>query len=178
MTQLSFPAPEIYFDLETLRLSHEVPGGWNSISKFGLAVAVTWDITHQFRRWFEPDAAALTAALASFPRIITFNGDRFDFTVLSAYASVAPLRKSSFDLLTDLQAILGHRLKLDDLVRDTLGTAKTGAGTDVIQWWRAGDRERVCKYCENDVKLLVDLVAFARRHGHVRVGSDQVPVNW
>jgi len=178
VTQLSLPTPEIYFDLETLRLSHELPGGWSSIEKFGLAVGVTWDATHAFRRWFESDAAALIRELATFPRIITFNGERFDFTVLGAYGSISALRKPSFDLLVDLQALLGHRVKLDDLARDTLGTAKTGSGTDVIRWWRAGDRERVCRYCENDVKLLVDLVAFARRHGHVRVGQQKVRVNW
>src|ERR1017187_4747835 len=43
-------AGEIYLDIETLRLSTEVPGGWSSIEKFGLAVAVTWDIDGQFSR--------------------------------------------------------------------------------------------------------------------------------
>jgi hypothetical protein len=32
---------EIYLDVETQRLSHEVPGGWANIRAFGLAVAVT-----------------------------------------------------------------------------------------------------------------------------------------
>jgi len=40
-----FPETEqdIFFDIETLRLSHEVEGGWSNIARFGLAVAVTWD---------------------------------------------------------------------------------------------------------------------------------------
>ncbi len=51
MTQASLfdTAPrEIYFDVETLRLSHEVEGGWSNIARFGLAVAVTWDAQNAF----------------------------------------------------------------------------------------------------------------------------------
>ena len=43
---------EIYLDIETLRLSHEVDGGWSNIRGFGMAVAVTWDKENGFRRWF------------------------------------------------------------------------------------------------------------------------------
>jgi hypothetical protein len=48
----------------------------------------------------------------------------------------------------------------------------------VVQWWRAGRKEEVCKYCENDVKLLVDLMEFARRNKYVVVNSRRLPVNW
>jgi hypothetical protein len=39
-------------------------------------------------------------------------------------------------------------------------------------------KEKVCQYCENDVQLLVDLVAFAREQGYVRVDGKRVSVNW
>ena len=169
---------EIFFDLETLKLSDEVPGGWSSISSFGLAVGVTWDQEHGFRRWFEKDVASLVAELEKFSRIISFNGERFDFEVLRGYTPVANLRKKSLDLLVDLRSRLGFRVKLDDLARDTLGQAKTGSGLEVVRWWRAGQQEKVCKYCENDVQLLVDLVGFARRTGYVRVGQESIQVKW
>jgi hypothetical protein len=40
---------EVYLDIETLRLSHEVEGGWANIRQFGVAVAVTWDKDNAFR---------------------------------------------------------------------------------------------------------------------------------
>jgi len=169
---------EIYFDIETLRLSHEVEGGWASIAGFGLAVAVTWDAENGFRRWFETDAVALINELAQFDRIVSFNGDRFDFEVLSAYQPVKHLSHRSFDLLVDLHRRLGHRIKLDDVARETLGNQKTGNGLDIVQWWRDGRKEEVCKYCENDVQLLVDLVVFARKNKYVVVKSKQLPVEW
>src|ERR1700691_937007 len=107
-----FPDPtrEIFFDIETLRLSHEVEGSWSNIARFGLAVAVTWDEQNGFRRWFEPDAKALIAELGQFDRIVSFNGDRFDFEVLRGYHPVDALYAKSFDLLADLHRKLGFRI--------------------------------------------------------------------
>ena len=169
---------EIFFDIETLRLSHEVEGGWSNIARFGLAVAVTWDAEKQFRRWFEPDVKALIAELGQFQRIVSFNGDRFDFEVLRGYHPVDNLLCKSFDLLADLQRRLGFRIKLDDLARETLGYQKTGNGLEIVQWWREGRKEEVCTYCENDVKLLVDLVEFARKKKYVVVKSRRLTVDW
>jgi DEAD/DEAH box helicase domain-containing protein len=169
---------EIFFDIETLRLSHEVDGGWSNIARFGLAVAVTWNAENQFRRWFEPDVKALVAELSQFQRIISFNGDRFDFEVLRGYHPVDDLLGKSFDLLADLQRRLGFRIKLDDLARETLGYQKTGNGLEIVHWWREGRKDEVCSYCENDVKLLVDLMEFARKNKYVVVKSSQLAVDW
>lgn len=169
---------EIYFDLETLKLSDEVAGGWSNIREFGLAVGVSWDRAHAFRHWFEKDARKFVAELESFSRIITFNGERFDFEVLQAYADVGRLYRRSLDLHADLQTRLGHRVSLASVAWATLGRGKSGTGLEVIDWWRSGQRERVVKYCEMDVQLLIDLVAFARQHGHVLIEGARVPVSW
>jgi DEAD/DEAH box helicase domain-containing protein len=98
--------------------------------------------------------------------------------VLRAYASVEQLQTKSFDLLADLKRRLGHRVKLDDLASQTLGSTKSGSGLDVVAWWRAGDKAKVVEYCEKDVQLLIDLVAFARSNGYVVIGSQRVSVDW
>ena len=106
---------------------------------------------------------------ASFP--LTATG-----SILRSFAVTIPwtiLRGKSFDLLADLQRRLGFRIKLDDLARDTLGYQKTGNGLEIVQWWREGRKEEVCSYCENDVKLLVDLMEFARKNKYVVVKSRQ-----
>lgn len=172
-------ADEIYFDVETLRLSHEVPGGWSNIRGLGLAVGVTWDDRNQFRIWFEQDAVALIEELARFDRIITFNGERFDFQVLSAYGDVHALYGRSFDLLKDLKRKLGFRLKLEALVQATLNRGKSGAGDQAVFWWRAGQVDKVVAYCQQDVQLLVDVVRFARANGFVKIPPGHiVRVNW
>jgi len=169
---------EIFFDIETLRLSHEVEGGWSKIAQFGLAVAVTWDPQKHFRRWFEPEVKALIFELARFARIVSFEGDRVDFEVLRGYHSVVNLVPKSFDLLADIQRRIGFRIKLDELARETLGHQKIDDGLEIVQWWREGRKEEVCKYCENNVQLLLDLVEFGRSKKYVIVNKRQLPVDW
>jgi DEAD/DEAH box helicase domain-containing protein len=172
---------EIYLDVETEKLADEVPGGWSNIKAFGLTVAVTWDEAHGFRDWFASDVATLLAELASFDRIITFNGNRFDLEVLSAFGDVALLRQKSLDVLSDLKRRLGFRVSLQTLAQATLGKAKTGSGLDAVAWWRSGDpalRQRVVDYCRMDVEILRDIVAYGRSEGFVRVPSQgkELPV--
>jgi len=169
---------EIYLDIETLRLSHEVDGGWSNIRAFGLAVAVTWDKDHGFRRWFEQNVEKLVAELENFTHVVTFNGNRFDLEVLRAYAPIHKLQERSFDVHEKLFQQLGHRVKLDQLAKDTLGTAKSGDGLKAVEWWRAGQKDRVAEYCEQDVAILRDVVEHGRAKGYVMVSSRQVRVDW
>jgi DEAD/DEAH box helicase domain-containing protein len=168
----------VYLDIETLRLSHEVEGGWSNIRAFGLAVAVTWDREYAFRRWYEADAGTLITELESFTRVITFNGNRFDLEVLRAYGPIDKLKLISFDVHEKLHKQLGHRIKLEQLAKDTLQSAKSGDGIQAVEWWRAGERDRVASYCEQDVAILRDLVEHGRSKGHVIVSSRQVRVTW
>jgi len=169
---------EIYLDIETLKLSHEVDGGWTNIRAFGLAVAVTWDKDNAFRRWFEEDALKLVAELEKFTHVITFNGNRFDFEVLRGYAPIASILERSFDVLEYLHKQMGHRVKLDQLAKDTLGAAKSGDGIQAVEWWRAGQKEKVAAYCEKDVAILRDVVEHGRAKGYVIISARQIRVEW
>ncbi len=169
---------EIYLDIETLRLSHEVEGGWNNIRAFGIAVAVTWDKDNGFRRWFEDDALKLITELEQYTHVITYNGNRFDIEVLRAYAPVENIRKASLDILEELHKVVGHRVKLDQVAKETLGTAKSGDGLKAVEWWRAGQKDRVAEYCEQDVAILRDVVEHGRSKGFVVVSARQVTVKW
>ncbi|HEX7549056.1 MAG TPA: ribonuclease H-like domain-containing protein [Candidatus Methylomirabilis sp.] len=165
---------EIYLDVETQRLADEVQGGWDNIRAFGLSVAVTWDAAHDFREWYEDDAVRLIGELPAFERIVTFNGDRFDLEVLSAYGDLDALRQKSLDVLRDLKRRLGFRVSLQAVAQATLGRLKTGSGVDAVTWWRSGDpilRRRVADYCRMDVEILRELVLYGRREGFVKVPS-------
>jgi DEAD/DEAH box helicase domain-containing protein len=155
-----------------------VEGGWGNIRSFGVAVAVTWDKEQLFRRWFEDDALKLINELEQFTHIVTFNGNRFDFEVLRAYGPVDRVRERSMDIHEILHKQLGHRIKLDQLAKDTLGTAKSGDGLKAVEWWRAGQKDRVAEYCEQDVAILRDVVEHGRAKGFVVVSSRQVRVSW
>ncbi|HKZ50311.1 MAG TPA: ribonuclease H-like domain-containing protein [Dehalococcoidia bacterium] len=160
---------ELFLDLETKKLSQEVPGGWNNIRSFGLALAVTWESETGFRTWFEDDAHALVGRLSNSLRIVGFNLFRFDYVVLSAYMPQiqSMLRDNTFDLLQDIESRLGHRLSLESLVSATLGRHKRGEGTQAVEWFRRGEVDKVIRYCQEDVALTRDLYYYGRDHGHV-----------
>ena len=162
-----FSAPaEVYYDVET-QLSADEVGGWGNIHLMRVSVAITWSPGDLFRRWDEPQMPEMIAYLSGFRKIISFNGDGFDSRVLSAYGDVSAINRNSFDLLTDLKKKLGRRLKLDSLAQGTLGEGKTADGMAALRWWKEGKVDQIAAYCQQDVKVLVDLVAFARAKGYV-----------
>ena len=175
---------EIFFDVETQRLQHEVPGGWDNIPGFGLAVAVTWDPVAGFRTWLEDQTPDLVAELACFPRVVGYNVLRFDYAVLSAYQPDIHtlLQGRTVDMLVDLSRRLGFRPPLHSVAQATLGRSKTGDGTDAVRWFRAGEMAKVVAYCQDDVTLTRDIFYHGQRHGHVlyldRGRPTKVMVRW
>ena len=177
----------LVLDVETQFLSSEVPGGWNAIESLKVALVVTWDDRKGLRTWFEEDMGALLEELEKYDPIVTFNGERFDFKVLSAYGSVSSLYPKSTDMLVILARKLGFRVKLESVAMATLGRGKTGSGTESVRWWRSGDqllRQKVINYCRDDVELTRDIYLFGKQHGYVLIkdlksASDRrVEIEW
>jgi DEAD/DEAH box helicase domain-containing protein len=177
----------LVLDVETQYLSHEVPGGWSAVDKFRIALAVTWDRQHGLRVWYEDDVGQLLAEAVRFAPIVTFNGEGFDFKVLSAYGPVDALYRKSTDILAVLSKRLGFRVKLDSLAQATLGKGKSGSGTESVTWWRSGDaaqRQKVIDYCKMDVELTRDIYLFAQEHGYLLIDDSKqntrrrVEVSW
>ncbi len=173
--QIAGRAHYVVWDVETLRLSHEVRGGWRNIKDFGLAVAVTIDDRGVRQVWEEPDAAALIDYLARFPRVVGFNSLRFDLTVLSAYGDVTHLHEPTLDLLDSIRRVTGRRkgLSLENLAHTMFGIGKSlSDGTEAVRIWRQGrpeDRQRVIDYCGQDVELTERILKFGVDYGYVLV---------
>lgn len=171
-------------DVETQYLSDEVEGGWTAVHKFKVAVVVTWDEPNGLRVWYEEDTPRLLAEAEKFDPIVTFNGEHFDFKVLSAYGSVAALKDRSLDILARLSKVLRFRVKLDSLAQATLGRGKTGSGTESVKWWRDGDRQKVVEYCKMDVELTRDIYLFVKKNGYVMIDDlkrstpQRIEISW
>lgn len=158
---------EIFFDLETPKWSTEVEGGWSNIPGFGMSVAVTWCEEKGFQTWLENDATELVGELEQADKVIGFNIVGFDYEVLSAYVPNVHelLDEKSFDILVDLKARLGFRLKLEDVSSATLGKTKSGSPEDAVKWFRQGQIEKVVLYCQRDVELTRDIYRYGQEHG-------------
>lgn len=182
------------WDVETLRLAHEVPGGWANPGGFGLAVAKVLDERGAMHTFYEAEAPALLRLLAAKDLVVGFNSLKFDCGVLSAHGDVAPIRRRTLDLLVSLEACTGipHCVSLERACRATLGAGKLlPGGAEAVRLWRDGGaegRRLVEAYCEEDVRLTYRLWRFGAEQGYIvvplrahggRPGHPaRVPVRW
>ena len=144
----------VYFDLETQRSANDV-GGWGKKHEMGMSLGVTYSIKdHGYEIFSEDRAEQLVRRLQRADLVVGFNHVRFDYDVLMAY-TILDLRENlvSLDLLQEVERIVGHRLKLEDIAQATLGVGKTADGLDAIRWWREGKVLEIAKYCCFDVKV-------------------------
>jgi DEAD/DEAH box helicase domain-containing protein len=174
----------VFFDLESQNLFQDV-GGRTGIEKLRMSCGVTFSTArNDFAVYWEKDTFALIDELKAADLVIGFNLIGFDYQVLRPYAprfNFASLH--TLDLLQDIHRTLGFRLSLDALAEATLGTAKSASGLQAVEWFRAGERDKLVEYCKIDVDITRRVYEFGRNHGFVhyrsRLGSKlKVAVNW
>ena len=173
------------FDLETKRLASEV-GGWSHIDRLGLAAAILFDVEESnFIRFKEDDALRLIEHILDAREIIGYNVLRFDYEVLRPYGLKAgkELQAKTTDLMVHIQRELGFRLRLDNLAEATLQEQKSGDGLISVEWYKAGEIEKVLDYCEQDVRVthklreagkIMGYVNYFDKNGNVR----KIKVSW
>jgi len=172
----------VVFDIETQRSAAEV-GGWRRIRDMRLALAVVYDVRRNASRtYFERDIDRLLLDLVMADRVIGYNSERFDLTVLSAYGDWDLGRIRSFDMLRELRRRFGLRLKLADLASANLGETKSADGLQSLAWYREGRLDLIEEYCRKDVELTARLFFLGRERRHLllhhREGTLRLPVDW
>jgi DEAD/DEAH box helicase domain-containing protein len=174
----------VFFDLETQNLFEDV-GGRDNIEKLKVACGVTWSMQRiDFAVYWEQDVPALIQELQSATKVIGFNLRGFDYRVLQPYApDVRFASIPTLDLLLDLQQILGFRVSLDSVASASLGTSKSADGVQSVEWFRAGELDKVAEYCKADVDITRQVFEFGRDNGFVhyksKLGSKlKVNVKW
>jgi len=173
----------VVLDIETRRSAAEV-GGWHNTHLMRVAVAVTYDsASDSMDAWWEQDVSGLLETCRAADLVVGFNLVRFDLGVLRGYArpdEIAPI--ATFDILADIFERIGFRLSLGALAEETLGTSKSADGLQSLEWFRAGETEKVRAYCEKDVAITRDLFLFGLHNGYLlyrRKGEKvRLPVPW
>ena len=173
----------VFFDLETQKLFQEVGG--RDPSKLLLACGVTFSTAKNgFNVYWESQALSLIEELKSADKVIGFNIREFDYEVLRHYLPTFNLSTiRTLDLLLDISRILNFRIPLDSLARASLGTTKMADGIQSVEWFRAGENDKVAEYCKADVDITRRVYEFGRDNGFVyyysKLGSKlKVSVKW
>jgi uncharacterized protein YprB with RNaseH-like and TPR domain len=181
----------VYFDLETQRSFTDVGGAANR-SKMGVSLGVTYStLTGEYRIFPEDRLEDLVTQLLKADLVVGYNHLHFDYPVLQPYTIFDLASQTvNLDMLVELEALLGFRLKLDSLASATLGAGKSADGLDALKWWqqykKSGDPEpllKIASYCAFDVKVTKCIHEYAVQHGHLRYDDRngnvlEVPVSW
>ncbi len=173
----------VILDIETQRSAEEV-GGWSNIGRMGLALAVVHDTGRGvWRTYYEADVHRLLLDLVLAERVVGFNIERFDLTVLSAYSDQDLTRIRTVDLMAEIKRRLGFRVSLGHLSEANLGEAKAGDGMQSLRWWKEGRIDLIEQYCRKDVDLTRRLYELGRSRGFLlyrdhSARTVRVPVDW
>ncbi len=154
----------ITFDIESISDSN-VRGHIDVAEQELTVVAIHDSETGEYSSYFKEDLPKLWPILERTDMLIGFNSDTFDIPLLNRYYPGDLAHLHSLDLLSEVQKVLGRRIRLQSLAEATLGRGKKGDGLKAGEWWKEGKRDKVAEYCIEDVRLTRELYDYALAHG-------------
>jgi len=157
----------ITFDIESV--SDSVVRGHIDVNEQELTVVAIHDsLTGEYSSYVKEELSNFWPILERADMLIGFNSDSFDIPLLNRYYPGDLSHVRSLDLLTEVQKVLGRRIRLQSIAEATLGRGKTGEGSRAGQWWKEGKIDEVRKYCIEDVRLTRELYDYALAHGTLK----------
>ncbi len=154
----------IVFDLET-----QEPVGPEGVLAMNISVATVYDSeTKKFTTVTIDEIDQLWPIIEQADALVGYNSNHFDIPLLNKYYPGDLTQIKSIDILEDIKASLGRRLRLDSVAQATVGAKKSADGLQAVRWWREGRVEDIKKYCEQDVRVTKDVFEYAMKHGHVK----------
>lgn len=151
----------IVFDIETTEGIG--PGGPMALE---ISVVCLHDSeTDEYMSFTQEEFGELWKVIEKADMLIGFNSDHFDIPLLNKYYPGDLSHIKSLDLLKEIHASLGRRIKLDLIAESTLGEKKSANGLQAVRWWKDGERQKVIDYCIQDVKVTKAVYDYALNHG-------------
>lgn len=150
----------VVFDIETSNIFSEV--GSNDPADLNLSVVCIYEYdTDTYSSFLQEDLGKLWPILEKTDLLIGYNSDHFDIPLLNKYYPGDLTKIKSMDILREIRATYGRRMKLDQIAEGTLGTNKTSEGLQAVRWWKQGEVQKVIDYCIADVKITKEVYDFA-----------------
>lgn len=155
------------FDIESI--SDSMVRGHIDVNEQELVVVAVHDSeTNEYTSYSKEELPQLWPLIESADMLIGFNSDAFDIPLLNRYYPGDLSHVLSLDLLSEVQKVLGRRVRLQSLAEATLGRGKSGDGLKAGQWWKEGKKDKVREYCIEDVRITRELYDYALKHGKLK----------
>lgn len=155
----------VTFDIETVG-DFRTNGDFSNLE---ITVVGTHDSeTGEFKGFFQEDFPAMWKLFESADILVGYNSDHFDIPILNRYYAGDLTKIKSVDLLKEVRAVLGRRLKLQSIAQATLGRGKTADGLEAMDWWAQGKKDKVMEYCIADVAITNEIYEYAKKNGSLK----------
>ena len=166
----------LVFDIETKNFFTDPGVGWNNFDALEISMICVYSYSkNKYFSFNEHQLAEAAALFDSGSVLVGFSSNRYDIPVLEAHfgrlpgVSVNLWGKERFDLLEEIEMVLGQRISLDKLSRANLGVGKERKGHEAIALYKNGEMEELEKYCLQDVRLTKDLYDLYKKNGELLV---------
>lgn len=157
----------VTFDIETANWMSET--GTSDPADLTIAIVCIHDSeTASYDSFLEHELPRLWKVLEHADLLVGYNSDHFDIPLLNKYYPGDLSRIKSLDLMKEVQNVVGRRLRLDAIADGTLSKKKSGDGAQSIKWWRAGEVDKVRRYCLKDVEITKEIFDYALKNGSVK----------
>ncbi|MEI6627652.1 MAG: ribonuclease H-like domain-containing protein [bacterium] len=155
---------KIVFDIETQQSFEEA--GSSEVTALDISVLCYYDsLDDSYHSLKHDELNKFWPIVEKADLLIGYNSEHFDIPLLNKYYPGDLTKIRSLDLLKEIKAVLGRRIKMDTIAEATLGVNKSGHGLEAIVWWKAGEIDKIIKYCIDDVKITKDIYDYAMKNG-------------
>lgn len=168
---------EVFFDVETKKIFSEIdtdnPGdlGVSIVSVYSRDLNDDYSESNgKMESYWEEEFVNMWPVFQTADRIIGFNSLGFDVPALKPYTNFPFDKLLHFDIMYKFKDIVGHRISLDSLAKETLDKEKIDTGLNAVLYWKKHDKEsleKLKKYCEQDVFITRDVYDFALKNNQL-----------
>ena len=157
----------VVFDIETKNIFQDV--GKNDPALLDISVVGVYDsASDSYKCFLEEEFNQMWPLFERADLIVGFNSEHFDLPLLNKYYHGDLTKLKHLDILKEIKAVFGRRMKLDHIAEATLGTKKSGHGLQAITWWKNGDLKSLKKYCIDDVKITKRIFDYALKNNKLK----------
>jgi len=169
---------EVIFDIETKKLFDEIEGhnpadlGISIVSVYSRQLDDNLEETkgEMFSFW-ESDLSKMWPLFTNANRVIGFNSLAFDVPALLPLCPYNFKKLSHFDIMDKIKEVLGFRISLNAIAKETIGHTKTDISINAVLNWLKATPESLQKlkdYCEADVLVTRDIYDYGLHHQQLK----------
>lgn len=162
---------KVVFDIETSNIFSDV--GKNDPALLNISVVGVYEYEgDRYTIYEQEEFKNMWPIFESADLLIGFNSEHFDLPLLNKYYSGDLTKIRHLDILKEIRESYGRRMKLDQIAEGTLNAKKSGHGLDAVVWWKKGEKEKVKKYCLDDVKITKEVFDYAVQNKALKFKED------